>query len=62
MYAPRDGDLWKPADIAQLRALAGKYSVERIALMMGRTPGAVRWQAYLHRISLDQGPPNPFVN
>jgi hypothetical protein len=44
--------LWTAADLKQLKALAGRERLERIARQLRRTPAAVRRKATDRRISL----------
>jgi hypothetical protein len=44
--------VWSTTDLKQLRNLAGRESVARIARKLKRTIQAVRFKAHMHRISL----------
>ena len=43
---------WTADEICNLKAMAGKYFLEEIALMLGRGPSAVKAKAHELRISL----------
>jgi hypothetical protein len=43
---------WTADEVRNLKAMAGKYFLDEIALMLGRGPSAVKAKAYELRISL----------
>jgi hypothetical protein len=43
---------WTPGDIRKLKAMAGKYPLDKIALELGRRPSAVASKAHEIRVFL----------